>query len=149
MINLKIFFEGFKSIKGVRSPAIALGASFIAIGALFKNIGFSIQESIFSTFLTYALPGSLVMAESMVLGASLINIFIAVWLVNFRLYPMTVSLFPLLAHKSQPRWKYLLSCHFLAVSSWLVAKESYEKVEQKYRIDFWIGVGVGLSLIHI
>ena len=107
MINLKYFFKGFASIKGVGSPAIALGASFIAIGALLKNLGFSIQESIFSTFLTYALPGSLVMAESMFIGASLINIFIAVWLVNARLYPMTVSLMPLLMHKNQPRWNHL------------------------------------------
>ena len=49
MIELKYFWKGFKSIKGVGSPAIALGASFIAIGALLKNLGFSINESIFST----------------------------------------------------------------------------------------------------
>ena len=104
MINPKYFIKGFLAIKGVGSPAIALGASFLAIGALLKNVGFTIQESIFSTFLTYALPGSLVMAESMLIGASLINIFIAVWLVNARLYPMTVSLMPLLIHESQPRW---------------------------------------------
>ena len=99
MIELKYFWKGFKSIKGVGSPAIALGASFIAIGALLKNLGFSINESIFSTLFTYALPGSLVMAESMIVGASLINIFVAVWLVNARLYPMTVSLMPLVIAK--------------------------------------------------
>ena len=53
------------------------------------------------------------MAESLLFGASLLNIFIAVWLVNFSLFPMTVSMFPLLKHKSQPKWKYYLSCHFL------------------------------------
>ena len=106
MINPKYFLKGLFSVKGINSPAVALGASFVAIGALLKNLGFSIQESIFSTFLTYALPGSLVMAESMLIGAALINIFLAVWLVNSRLYPMTVSLMPLLIHKSQPRWKY-------------------------------------------
>ena len=37
MIDTKYFLKGFKSIKGVGSPAIALGASFIAIGALLKN----------------------------------------------------------------------------------------------------------------
>ena len=42
------------------------------------------------------------MAESMLIGASLINIFIAVWLVNARLYPMTVALMPLLMHENQP-----------------------------------------------
>ena len=82
MIDPKYFLKGFKSIKGVGSPAIALGASFVAIGALLKNLGFSIQESIFSTFLTYALPGSLVMAESLLVGASLLNIFFKLALVS-------------------------------------------------------------------
>ena len=143
MVNSKYFFQGFKSLKSFDSPAIALGASFIAIGALLKNIGFNIQQSILSTVLTYALPGQLVMAESFFIGASLVNIFLAVWLVNARLYPMTVSLMPLLKEDSQPRWKYYLSCHFLAVSSWLIMKDRIQTVDQKNRIDFWIGIGVG------
>ena len=142
MINIKYFLKGFFCIKGADSPAIALAASFVAIGALFKNIGLNFQESVFSTFLTYALPGSLIMAESLIVGASLLNIFLAVWLVNARLYPMTVSLFPLLTHKSQPRLKYYLACHFIAVSAWLIMKENYRSIERKYRLDYWIGVGI-------
>ena len=143
MVNLKYFLLGLKSVKGIDSPALALGASFIAIGALLKNLNFSLEQSILSTLFTYALPGSLVMAESLLVGASILNIFIAVGLVNFRLYPMTVSLFPLLDHKSQPKWKYYLSCHFLAVTSWLIAKDGYKKIDKKNRIDFWIGIGIG------
>ena len=149
MINCKHFFQGFSCIKRMDSPAIALGCCFIAIGALLKNLGFSIQESIFSTLLTYALPGSLVMAESLLVGASLVNIFLAVWLVNARLYPMTVALMPLLMHESQPRWKYYLSCHFIAVSSWLIMKDNYEKIEKENRIDFWIGIGTATWLVAI
>ena len=149
MINPKYFLKGFLCIRRPDSPAIALGASFVAIGALLKNLGFTIQESIFSTFLTYALPGSLVMAESMFVSASLLNIFLAVWLVNSRLYPMTVSLMPLIMHKSQPRWKYILSCHFVAVSSWLIVKSNYEKIEKKFRVDFWIGIGTATWSIAI
>ena len=149
MVNIKFFLKGLKSVQSFDSPAIALGASFLAIGALLKNLGFSIQESIFSTFLTYALPGSLVMAESLLVGASLINIFLAVWLVNARLYPMTVSLMPLLMHRSQPRWKYYLSCHFIAVSAWLVMKSNYEKINKKNRIDFWMGIGTATWMIAI
>jgi|TARA_B100000745_G_scaffold280370_1_gene212421 predicted branched-subunit amino acid permease len=149
MINFKYYSKGFLSIKGIDSPALALGASFVAIGALLKNLGFTIQESILSTFLTYALPGSLVMAESMFIGASLLNIFLAVWLVNARLYPMTVSLMPLLIHKNQPRWKYYLSCHFIAVSSWLIMKNKYLEVEKEYRIDFWMGIGTATWLVGI
>ena len=149
MVNLKYFFKGFNSIKKIDSPAIALGCCFIAIGALLKNIGFSIEESVFSTLLTYALPGSLVMAESLLIGASLVNIFLAVWLVNIRLYPMTVSLMPLLMHCSQPRWKYYLSCHFIAVSAWLIMKSNYKSVKKKHRIDFWIGIGTATWSVAI
>ena len=149
MINSKFFFKGLFSIKSFDSPGIALGASFIAIGALLKNIGFTLEESIFSSFLIYALPGSLVLAESMIIGASLINIFLAVWLVNSRLFPMTVSIMPLLKHDSQPRWKYYISCHFVAVSSWLILKSNYEEIDRKYRIDFWIGIGTATWLIAI
>ena len=149
MINSRIFLKGLLSVKRFDSPAIALGASFVAIGALLKNLGFTIQESVFSTLLTYALPGSLVMAESMLIGASFLNIFLAVWLVNARLYPMTVSLMPLVMHKKQPRWKYYLSCHFVAVSSWLIMKNNYKNIDKEQRIDFWIGVGTSTWLIGI
>ena len=143
MINPKTFFIGLKSLKGAKSPAIPLAACFVALGALLKDAGFNIQQSAASSLFTYALPGQLVMAESLLIGTSLLNIFLAVWIVNYRLYPMTVSLFPLLKHKSQPKWKYYLSCHFLAVSSWLIAKDSYKKIDQRYRIDFWMGIGFG------
>ena len=149
MINSQAFFTGLTSLKGARSPALPLAACFVALGALLKDAGFNIQQSAASSFFTYALPGQLVMAESLLLGASIVNIFLAVWLVNFRLYPMTVSLFPLLEHKSQPKWKYYLSCHFLAVSSWLIAKETYKKINVKYRIDFWIGIGIGTWLTAV
>ena len=141
MIKKELFFKGYKSILKPDSPAIALGCCFIAIGALLKNIGFNIQESIFSTMLIYALPGSLVMAESILIEASLLSIFIAVWFVNARLYPMTVSLFPLMIDESQPKWKYYLSCHFIAVSAWLIMKSNYETIKKKDRVDFWIGIG--------
>ena len=149
MVNIKYFLKGFSSVKGFNSPAIALGASFIAVGALFKNIGLNFPESILSTFFTYALPGSLIMAESIIIGTSLLNIFLAVWLVNARLYPMTVSLFPLLTHKNQPKLKYYFACHFIAVSAWLIMKDNYKAVERKYRLDFWIGVGAANLLVAV
>ncbi len=141
MVKKELFFRGYRSILKADSPAIALGCCFIAIGALLKNIGFNIQESIFSTMLIYALPGSLVMAESILVGASLLSIFIAVWFVNARLYPMAVSLFPLMMDEGQPKWKYYLSCHFIAVSAWLIMKSNYETIDKKDRVDFWIGIG--------
>ena len=143
------FLKGLYSVRSVDSPAIALGCSFLAIGALLKNIGFNFQQSFFSTFITYALPGQLVMAESFLVGASLVNIFIGVWLVNARLFPMAVSMFPLLKSKKQPKWKYYISCHFLAVSSWLIMKKDYRKINLDNRIDFWMGIGTATWSIAI
>ena len=65
MINSQAFFTGLKSLKGSRSPAIPLAACFVALGALFKDAGFNIQQSAASSLFTYALPGQLVMAESL------------------------------------------------------------------------------------
>ena len=143
------FLKGLYSVRSIDSPAIALGCSFLAIGALLKNIGFNFQQSFFSTFFTYALPGQLVMAESFLVGASLVNIFIGVWLVNARLFPMAVSMFPLLKSKKQPKWKYYISCHFLAVSSWLIMKKDYRKINLDNRIDFWMGIGTATWSIAI
>ena len=149
MINKEFFLKGFRSILAPDSPAIALGCCFVAIGVLLKNLGFNIQESIFSTMLIYALPGSLVMAESILVGASLLSIFIAVWFVNARLYPMAVSLFPLMMDENQPKWKYFLSCHFIAVSAWLIMKSNYEEIEKKDRVDFWIGIGTATWSVSV
>ena len=149
MINFKYFVKGFISVRGIDSPALALGASLIAIGAMYKNLGFSFKESFLSTLFTYALPGQIVMAESMLVGASLFNIFIAVWLVNTRLYPMTVSLMPLIMHHSQPRWKYYLFSHFVAVSAWLIMKTNYKKIKKENRIDYWFGIGIATLSIAI
>jgi predicted branched-subunit amino acid permease len=143
MVNSKYFLLGLKSLAGGRSPAVALATSFIALGAIFKHSGFNLEQSVASSLFTYALPGQLVMTESYLIGASLINIFISVWLVNFRFYPMTVALMPALQHKNQPRFKYYISCHFLAVSSWLIMKEGYKKIDKRFRLDYWIGIGSG------
>ena len=149
MIRSGSYLKGLLSVRSVDSPAIALGCSFLAIGALLKNIGFNFQQSVSSTFFTYALPGQLVMAESFLVGASLVNIFIAVWIVNARLFPMEFSMFPLLKSKKQPKWKYYISCHFLAVSSWLIMKKDYRTINENYRIDFWMGIGTATWSIAI
>ena len=83
------------------------------------------------------------------IGASLVNIFIGVWLVNARLFPMAVSMFPLLKSKKHPKWKYYLSCHFLAVSSWLIMKKDYRTIHEDFRIDFWMGIGTATWSIAI
>ena len=40
MIRSGFYLKGLLSVRSVDSPAIALGCSFLAIGAFLKNIGF-------------------------------------------------------------------------------------------------------------
>ena len=44
-------------------------------------------------------------------------------------------------HKNQPKWKYYFSCHFIAVSAWLIMKSNYKSISKEHRIDYWIGIG--------
>ncbi|NCU55502.1 MAG: branched-chain amino acid ABC transporter permease [Candidatus Fonsibacter ubiquis] len=85
-------------------PGISLAASFFALGALFKNSGLNAIQSFLSTLIGFALPGQVVMAETLIVNGTLLNILIAVFLTNARLYPMTVNLVPVIRQKSRPRW---------------------------------------------
>ncbi len=53
--------------------------------------------------------------------------------------------FLLMRDKSQPKWKYYFSCHFIAVSAWLIMKSNYKKIPKEYRIE-GICVGGGLEI---
>ena len=50
MINRTYFLKGFKSIKGVGSPAIALGASFIALELCLKILALQSRKVFFLLF---------------------------------------------------------------------------------------------------
>ncbi|MFM7943964.1 MAG: AzlC family ABC transporter permease [Candidatus Fonsibacter sp.] len=80
-------------------PGISLAASFFALGALFKNSGLNAIQSFLSTLIGFALPGQVVMAETLIVNGTLLNILIAVFLTNARLYPMTVNLVPVIRQK--------------------------------------------------
>jgi predicted branched-subunit amino acid permease len=62
---------------------------------------------------------------------------------------MAVSLFPLMMHESQPKWKYYFSCHFIAVSAWLIMKSNYKSIPKEKRIDYWIGIGTATWSIAV
>ena len=134
MINLKIFLKGLKSLKGSRSPAIPLAACFIALGALLKDAGFNIQQSAASSLLPSTRPSS----YSRVASFRSFNYKYFYRCMASKLWTLSYDgfSFPLLDHKSQPNWKYYLSCHFLADTSWLIAKDGYKKINKKTRIDF-------------
>ena len=93
------FNQHFKQgcIAGAGIPGISLSASFFALGALFKNAGLDVTQSFLSTLINFALPGQMVMAETVIVHGTFLNIFLSVYLTNARLYPMTINLIPVIS----------------------------------------------------
>ncbi len=139
MFHLLSFKKGIIHAFGV--PAIGLGASMFAFGAYLKSSGFDLFQSFASSFFTFALPGQFVMAETLVAGGTLLNIFLAVFLTNARLYPMTVNLIPVIRHPYYPKWKYYILAHFIAVTAWFNMFAIHKTLPQEEKFDYFLGLG--------
>ena len=139
------FKKGCRTALGI--PGISLAASFFALGALFKNSGLNAMQSFLSTLIGFALPGQVVMAETLIVNGTLLNILIAVFLTNARLYPMTVNLVPVIRQKNRPRWHYYFLAHFIAVTSWVYMLSNYNKISKENRFSFFLGLGVTLWVL--
>ena len=139
------FKKGCRTAFGI--PGISLAASFFALGALFKNSGLNAMQSFLSTLIGFALPGQVVMAETLIVNGTLLNILIAVFLTNARLYPMTVNLVPVIRQKNRPRWHYYFLAHFIAVTSWVYMLSNYNKISKENRFSFFLGLGATLWVL--
>ena len=139
------FKRGCRTALGI--PGISLAASFFALGALFKNSGLNAMQSFLSTLIGFALPGQLVMAETLIVNGTLLNILIAVFLTNARLSPMTVNLVPVIRQNNRPRWHYYFLAHFIAVTSWVYMLSNYNKINKENRFSFFLGLGVTLWVL--
>ncbi len=146
---IKTFDYNFKRgcLAGFGIPGISLAASFFALGALFKNTGLNVTQSFLSTLIGFALPGQVVMAETLIVNGSLLNILIAVFLINARLYPMTVNLVPVIRQKNRPRWHYYFLAHFIAVTSWVYMLSNYNRITKENRFNFFLGLGLTLWIL--
>jgi predicted branched-subunit amino acid permease len=140
------FNQNFKNgcLVGIGIPGISLAASFFALGALFKNTGLNAFQSFLSTLISFALPGQVVMAETLIVHGTFLNIFLSVYLTNARLYPMTLNLIPIIREQNRPKWHYLLVSHFIAVTSWVHMLNNYKTIKEGDRFSFYFGLGLVL-----
>ncbi|MEK9976192.1 MAG: AzlC family ABC transporter permease, partial [Pelagibacteraceae bacterium] len=139
LFSSQSFKDGVKHAIGV--PALGLGSSMFAFGAFLHSAGFDIYQSFFSTFFTFALPGQFVMAETILAGGTLLNIFLAVLLTNSRLYPMTVNITPLIRNSNVPKWKQYLGAHFIAVTSWFNFFSVQKNIKEDEKFNYFVGLG--------
>lgn len=138
---------GIKYSLGI--PAIGLGLSMFTFGAFLKSSGFTIFQSFSSTFFAFALPGQFVMADILIAGGSILNIFFAVLLTNARLFPMTINLIPIIYNKEVSKWKYFIVSHLIAVTAWINMFAVYKSIKKNDRFEFFVGLGGSLWMTSV
>ena len=93
--TLAAFLAGFVATWTSVFSYVLFG-TYIGIGALAHDFGFSVTWALASTVLVWAGPAQVILISALGAGASLIEVAIAVGLSGVRLLPMVVSLLPML-----------------------------------------------------
>ncbi|MGU9952116.1 MAG: AzlC family ABC transporter permease [Gammaproteobacteria bacterium WSBS_2016_MAG_OTU1] len=131
-----VFWAAMRQAFG--GAGIALASSFFALGALFNDSGLALWESVFFSFIVFALPGQLAAAELFARETALAIIVISVLLVNMRLMPMTIVLLPLMRPPAQRSWRDFLVSHLIAVTSWVSFISTHHSVPQEWRYYYYV-----------
>lgn len=126
-----------------------LFGTYIGIGALAHDFGFSVWWALASTVLVWAGPAQVILISALGAGTSLIEAAIAVGLSSVRLLPMVVSMLPMLRRPDTRAWKLVLPAHFTAVSMWVEALRLLPHQPRENRIAFCNGLGAGYSVVAL
>lgn len=125
----------------VGAPAAVLFAGMIGFGALSQSVGMSIWASLGTSGLIFALPGQIVMAEMMAVGASGLIISLVVALTAARFLPMTLTVMPQIPNPHRDL-RLFLWVHLLAMTSWAVAMRDFPRIAPEYRKAYFQGFGL-------
>lgn len=124
--------------------AYVLFATYVGIGALGHDFGFSLAWTAASTILVWAGPAQVILISTLGAGGALIETAVAVGLSGVRLLPMVASLLPMLKAPATRLRNLVLPAHFTAVSMWIESFRLVPSVPRDYRIVFCNGLGCGL-----
>lgn len=138
--RLGAFLAGVKA--GMTSIfQIVLFGTFVSIGALAHDLGFSAPWVVLSTVLVWAAPAQVILISSLGAGGAPLAVAIAVSLSAIRLLPMVVSLLPILRSGRRQTAALLLAAHFTAVSMWLESLRLAPTRPREERLAFANGIG--------
>jgi predicted branched-subunit amino acid permease len=127
--------------------ALVLTGSYIGIGALAHEFGFSVGWMTASTLLVWAAPAQVILVSTLGAGAGLVEVALAITLSAVRLLPMVVALLPLLKTERTRQRDLILPTHFTAISMWVEALRLLPQVPRENRIAFCNGIGTGFLSI--
>jgi predicted branched-subunit amino acid permease len=127
--------------------ALVLFATYLGIGALAHDMHFSLLWALASTLLIWAGPAQIILITTLGSGATAVQAAVAVTMSAIRLFPMVVSVLPLLRTAQTKRRHLMLAAHFIAVTLWVECYRLLPQVPRPRRIAFVHGLGCGLVII--
>jgi predicted branched-subunit amino acid permease len=143
--SAKLFLSGL--LASFRSVfALVLFGTYVGIGALSHDYGFSLIWLIVSTIVTWAGPAQVIMVSALGSGAALFEVALAVFLSGVRFLPMVVSLLPLLRGPRTRLRDLLIPAHFTAASMWVESFRLLPPLPREQRIPFCNGLAIGFML---
>ena len=126
--------------------AYVLFATYIGIGALAHDLGFSLAWVTCSTLLIWAGPAQVILISTLGTGSTLVQAAVAVALSGIRLLPMVVALLPRIKAPTTRSYALLLPAHLTAVSMWIESFRLTPEIAREHRIAFCNGLGIGLLI---
>jgi len=124
--------------------ALVLFATYLGIGALAHSTHFSLGWALASTVFIWAGPAQIILISTLGSGATVVQAAIAVTVSAIRLFPMVVSVLPMLRTPTTKRRHLVLAIHFIAVTLWVECFRLLPQVPRERRIVFTHGLGSGL-----
>jgi predicted branched-subunit amino acid permease len=143
---LRAFAWGVSSL-GSTVLALVLFATYLGIGALAHDTHFSLAWVLASTLLIWAGPAQIILISTLGSGATVVQAAVAVTLSAIRLFPMVVSVLPMLRTPQTKRRHLVLVTHFIAVTLWVECYRLLPRVPRERRIAFVHGLGCGLVTV--
>src|SRR5664279_735968 len=144
--SLRAFGWGMRSV-GSTILTLVLFATYLGIGALAHDTHFSLGWALASTVLVWAGPAQIILISTLGSGATVLQAAIAVTVSAIRLFPMVVSVLPMLRTPQTKRRHLVLATHFIAVTLWVECFRLLPQVPRERRIIFVNGLGIGLLCV--
>lgn len=136
------FFGGAASSLTSVFTLVMIG-TFVGIGALAHGYGFSAWWLTASTVVVWAGPAQVILISALGGGGAMADVAIAVSLSGVRLFPMVVSLLPLLRGEGTRTRDLLLPSHFMSVTTWVESLRLLPPLPHEQRIAFCNGLSCG------
>lgn len=140
---MRAFLLGLRAV-ATSVLSMVLFATFIGIGALAHDSGFSLGWVLLGTLLVWAGPAQIILISTLGSGATVLQAAIAVTVSAIRLFPMVVSVLPMLRTPTTKLRHLVLPAHFVAVTMWVECFRLLPQVPRERRIAFANGLGTGL-----